>query len=119
MWVFAGRFAVILLLVGALSSAQAAPGEQRKQDLSVLKDQIRSLQDEIARGEESHDEVADKLSVSDMAVSMARRRLRVKFLPSEVSLSRNWIAWRNNDSILNTPWQEPESRWGCHLQDVC
>jgi septal ring factor EnvC (AmiA/AmiB activator) len=85
MWVFAGRFAVILLLVGALSSAQAAPGEQRKQDLSVLKDQIRSLQDEIARGEESHDEVADKLSVSDMAVSMARRRLR------EISAQRSFV----------------------------
>lgn len=76
MGMFSGRGLACLVALGALSGALfAAPGESRKQDLSVLKEQIRSLQDEIARGEESHDEVADRLSESDKAVSDARRRL--------------------------------------------
>lgn len=75
MRMFSGRMFACLVALGALSGVLAAPGDPRKQDLSVLKEQIRSLQDEIARGEESHDEVADRLSESDKAVSDARRRL--------------------------------------------
>jgi len=67
----------LLLSVGVLSAAvAAAPGEQRKQELSILKEQIRGLQDEMARGEESHDEIADSVSAADKAVSGAQRRLR-------------------------------------------
>ena len=67
-----------LILAGslALSAAQAVPGEARKQELSDLKEQIKSLQDEIARAEESHEELADNLSEADRAISVTQRRLR-------------------------------------------
>lgn len=69
---------VACLLVGSLvlPAAFAVPGEVRKQELSVLKGQIKSLQDEIARAEESHDELADNLSESEKAISATQRRLR-------------------------------------------
>jgi len=80
---FAGLLVGVLFGIGMLSAAMAAPSEERKQELSVLKEKIRSLQDEIAKGEETHDEAADGLAVADKAISAAQRRLR------EVSAQRN------------------------------
>lgn len=76
MRLFARILVGTLLLTGILAAIAAVPGEQRKQELSILKEQIRGLQDEIAHGEESHDEIADSVSAVDRAVSGAQRRLR-------------------------------------------
>lgn len=73
---FAGWLLVILGLTGIVPASWAAPSEEKKQELSALKDKIRSLQDEISKGEESHDEVVDNLSVADKAISAAQKRLR-------------------------------------------
>lgn len=58
------------------AGAHAAPADTKRGELSDLRNRIRSLQDEIARGEESHGEVADELAGSEKAISSAQRRLR-------------------------------------------
>lgn len=58
------------------AGAHAAPADTKRSELSDLRDKIKGLQDEIARGEESHGEVADELASSEKAISSAQRRLR-------------------------------------------
>ncbi|MBS1210150.1 MAG: peptidase [Proteobacteria bacterium] len=80
------KAALALLLAGAcLLSAElhAAPADSKRSELSALREQIRSVQDEIARNEESHGEAADELAASDKGISAVQRRLR------EISRSRD------------------------------
>ncbi|GAB2881364.1 murein hydrolase activator EnvC [Uliginosibacterium flavum] len=58
------------------AGAFAAPADGKRSDLSALREQIRSVQDEIARSEENHGEAADELAASDKSISAAQRRLR-------------------------------------------
>lgn len=95
---FAGLLVGVLFGIGMLSAAFAAPSEERKQELSVLKEKIRNLQDEIAKGEETHDEAADGLAVADKAISAAQRRLR------EVSAQRS----RAEEDLANLGVQRDE-----------
>lgn len=73
------RAALALFLAGGcLLSAGvfAAPADGRRSELSALREQIRSVQDEIARSEENQGEAADELAASDKSISAAQRRLR-------------------------------------------
>lgn len=54
----------------------AAPADNKRSELSALRDKIRGLQDEMARSEETHEETADELASSGKAISAAQRRLR-------------------------------------------
>lgn len=58
------------------AGARAAPADARRGELADLKARITALQNEIARGEESHHEVADELADADRAISAAQRKLR-------------------------------------------
>lgn len=60
----------------ASAGARAAPADSRRGELADLKSRISALQDEIARGEESHHEVSDELADADKAISSAQRKLR-------------------------------------------
>ncbi|PAS95531.1 MAG: hypothetical protein BSR46_16890 [Candidatus Dactylopiibacterium carminicum] len=54
----------------------ATPAEARQQELKTLRDHIRSVQKEIAHGEEHQEEASDGLAVADKAISFAQARLR-------------------------------------------
>lgn len=71
--------AVLLLVCVCLLPALDAVGvgnESPRGELSTLRGKIRALQDEIARGEEDQDEVANDLANSDKAISQAQGRLK-------------------------------------------
>lgn len=77
MQIHAGLAAFLLAAACLFSAAaHAAPADNKRGELSALRDKIRSLQDEVAHSEESHEEIADELAGSDKAVSAAQRRLR-------------------------------------------
>lgn len=70
--------AAFLIACVCLSGAPAmgAPAEAQRDELATLRGKIRTLQDEIARSEETHDEASDELAASDKSISLAQRRLR-------------------------------------------
>ncbi len=73
---FRALLAALLLVAANLAPAMAAPADNKRSELSALRDKIRSLQDEIARSEENKEELADELAGSDKAISAAQRNLR-------------------------------------------
>lgn len=78
------RSALMLLLLSLScmlpGGAQAAPADGKRSELTDLRNKIRAVQDEIAHGEESQEEIADQLANSDKAISAAQRRLREIFV---------------------------------------
>lgn len=97
---------VCLLGAGAALAAPAA--DSKRSELSALREKIRTLQDDIAHGEESHGEAADELAASDKSISASQRRLReIARMRDEVdaeieNLTEQRLALENELSLLRT-----------------
>ncbi|MFA9440678.1 murein hydrolase activator EnvC [Uliginosibacterium sp. sgz301328] len=59
-----------------MSTAQAAAADDKRDELKSLQDQIKLLQRDISRGEETRADAASDLAGAERAVSNAQRRLR-------------------------------------------
>ncbi|MGC3964271.1 MAG: peptidoglycan DD-metalloendopeptidase family protein [Rhodocyclaceae bacterium] len=57
-------------------TAQAAPADDKRDELKSLQDQIKQLQRDISHGEETRADAASDLAGAERAVSNAQRRLR-------------------------------------------
>lgn len=72
----AGLALLVLCGVCLMPLPAAANADVRQQELKILRDRIRAVQQEIAQGEEHRGEASDELAASDKAISAARARLR-------------------------------------------